>query len=428
MNTNHLFHISRAMVALAAVCGVQAVSAESLEEFYRGQQIKLIISSGAGGGYDGYARTFARHASKHIPGNPAIIPQNMPGAGGLRAANYLYNVAPKDGSVFAVVHRGVAMVPILGIQGAQYDPTKFTWLGSLNSEVSVCIAWHTASMNTIDDVRKNELIIGGSGANDTEIYPSVMNNVLGTKFRIISGYPSGTAVNLAMERGEVNGRCGWSWTSVMTEHADWVKEGKIKLLMQMALNKHADLPNVPLALDLASSEEDKQILELIFARQAIGRPMLMPPGVPEDRAAALRKAFDETVKDPAFIADATKQRLEVTPVNGAEVERLIKRIYATPPTVVALAQDATKYKGPVTKAKIEYETIKGALTEIQRGGRVLKLQLAGGDGVKTKVSGSRTAVTIDGKKAKRSALQVGMACSVTYTGTGSEAKQVNCQK
>jgi tripartite-type tricarboxylate transporter receptor subunit TctC len=413
-------------VASSLLCA-QNAAGETVAEFYKDKQIKLIISSGAGGGYDAYARTFARHASKHIPGNPVLIPQNMPGAGGLRAANYLYTVAPKDGSVIAVVHRGVPMAPVLGIKSAEYDVTKFNWIGSFNNEVSVCIAWHTAPQNTIADVQKTELIIGGSGANDTEIYPTAMNNILKTKFRIISGYPSGTAVNLAMERGEVNGRCGWSWTSVITEHLDWVKEKKIKLLMQMSLSKHPDLPDVPLAVDLARSEQDQQILELIFARQVMGRPVVMPPETPADRVAAIRKAFEDTLKDPAFIADADKQRLELTSVTGADVEKLIRKIYATPRTVVALAQDATKYTEPTEKAKIQFETVKGALTEIEKGGRVLKLQLAGGDDVKTKISGSRTAVTVGGAKAKRSALKVGMTCSVTYTGDGTEAKQVDCR-
>lgn len=413
-------------VASSLLCLQNAVG-ETVEEFYKGKKIKLIVSSGAGGGYDAYARTFARHASKHIPGNPKLIPQNMPGAGGLRAAGYLYTVAPKDGSVLAVVHRSIPMQPILGIKGANYDATKFNWIGSFNNEVSVCVAWHTAPHNTIADAQKTELIIGGSGANDTEIYPTAMNNILKTKFKIISGYPSGSAINLAMERGEVNGRCGWSWTSVNTEHSAWVKEKKIKLLMQMSLSKHPDLPHVPLATELTDSAQGKQILEMIFARQVMGRPVVMPPETPKDRVAAIRKAFEDTLKDPAFIADTAKQRLELTSVTGAEMEELIRKIYSTPPAVVALARDATKYTEPTTKAKIQFETVKGALSEIKKGGRVLKLQLAGGKDVKTKVSGSRTAVTIGGAKAKRSALKVGMTCSVMYTGTGTEAKQVDCQ-
>lgn len=403
------------------------VAAETVEEFYKGKTVKFIISSGAGGGYDAYARSLVRHISKHIPGNPTIVPQNMPGAGGLRAANFIYNVAPKDGSLLAVVHRGVPMVPLLGIKGAQFEATKFNWIGSLNNEVSVCVSWHTVAQKTVQDAMNKELIIGGSGANDTEGFPAVMNNIIGTKFKIISGYPSGTAINLAMERREVDGRCGWSWSSVKTQHPDWLEDKKVNILMQMSLTKHPELPNVPLVMDMAKSEQDKKVLELVFARQVMGRPVLMPPEVPADRVATIRKAFDATIKDPAFIADMKKQKLELTPISGLEIQALIKKVYATEQSVVALAKDASIYKGKRGKAKIDYVKVKGTLAETEKGGRKLKFKLKDGKTVKTKVSGSRTKVMLAGNPAKRSELKPGMVCEVTYTGSGTEAKQVNCK-
>lgn len=419
--------------ALPALLGVVAgaltavpVQAGSVADFYKGKKIRFVISSGAGGGYDAFGRTLIRHMGRHIPGNPTFIPQNMPGAGGIKAANYLYNVAPKDGSVFGGVHRGVAMEPLFGNTKAKYDPNKFNWLGSINNEVSVCVSWGTVAVKTLDDAFKMELIVGGSGANDTEAFPAVLNNIIGTKFKIISGYPSGTAVNLAMERREVDGRCGWSWSSIKNQKMSWIDNKTVNLLVQISLAKHADLPDVPLVMDYAKTAEDKKVLELIFARQVMGRPYLTPPGIPADRLAALRKAFSATMKDPKFIAAIKKQKLEIGPVSGSEIQDLVKRIYASPASLVARVKDAYKYKGPVVKAKVSMIKVTGVITETKRKGRRLTLKLKDGKKVKTKVSGSRTKVFIDGKKTKRKNIKVGMKCEFTYSGTGSESKKIDC--
>jgi hypothetical protein len=247
-------------------------------------------------------------------------------------------VAPKDGSAFGTIGRGTGFDPILGNTKAQFDGTKYTWLGSANNEVSVCVAWHTAGVTTFDEVLKRELVVGGTGAAaDTDQFPKIMNGVLGARFKIVTGYPGGNEVGLAMERGEVQGRCGWSWSSVKATHMNWYQEKRFHVLVQLALEKHADLAHVPLVVDLAKSDEQRKILELIFARQVMGRPFLAPPGVPRERAQALRKAFMDTMNDKEFLAAAEKAQMEITPVSGERVETLVKNLYATPTEITKQA-------------------------------------------------------------------------------------------
>jgi tripartite-type tricarboxylate transporter receptor subunit TctC len=316
---------------------------ESVAEFYSGKTIELYIGYSAGGGYDTYARTIARYLGKHIPGNPTIVPKNMKGAGSLKLTNYMYNVAAKDGTVIGTIGRGMPMEPLLGGKGVQFDPQKFSWIGSANNEVSICGAWHTTGIKTWDDLMSKELIVGGTGSGaDTDTFPLILKNMFGAKLKLISGYPGGSDVLLAMERGEVGGRCGWSWSSVKTKKRAWIKEGKVNVLLQMSVAKHPDLPDVPLVMDLAKNDEQKQILKLIFARQVMGRPYLMPPGVPADRVAALRKAFDATLQDPEFLADAEKAKLEINLVTGPEIEDLLKEIYAAPKEIAQKASEAAQ--------------------------------------------------------------------------------------
>jgi len=321
-------------VAIMSVL-VAAARAQSPADFYKGKAVELYIGYSVGGGYDLYARTIARHLGKHIPGNPTVLPKNMEGAGSLRLANWLFRVAPKDGSVIGTIGRGTGFDPILGQQGAQFDGTKFTWLGSANNEVSVCVSWNaTSGITKFDDLLTKEMTVGGTSSSaDTDQFPRIINGVLGTKMRIVSGYPGGNDVVLAMERGEVKGRCGWSWSSVKSTHHVWLEQKKMTVLAQLALEKHPDLPDVPLVTDLAKTDEQQQILKLIFARQVMGRPYLAPPGIPADRAEALRKAFMETMADPDFRAEAEKSQLEITPVDGAHIQKLVAEVYQTPPEV-----------------------------------------------------------------------------------------------
>ncbi len=322
------------VATIATLTTISISNAQTPVEFYKGKTVDLYIGYSVGGGYDLYARILARHIGKHIPGNPTVVPRNMEGAGSLRLANWLAKVAPRDGSVFGTIGRGVPFDPLLGLPGTQFKGTDFSWIGSANNEVSICASWGTSKITKIEDVFTQQMVIGGTGpSDDTVQFPRVLNGVLGTKFKIISGYPGGNDVVLAMERGEVEGRCGWSWSTVLATHADWVKQKKIHLLVQLALEKHPDLPDVPLIVDLARTIEQKQILKLIFARQVIGRPYIAPPGIPGDRLAALRKAFIDTLADKEFLADAQKSKLEISAVPGDKVEALVKEVYQTPADV-----------------------------------------------------------------------------------------------
>jgi tripartite-type tricarboxylate transporter receptor subunit TctC len=321
--------------AIALTASVSTTHAQSPADFYKGKTVEIYIGYSVGGAYDVYARLLARHMGKHLPGRPTVVNKNMEGAGSLRLANWLYNVAPKDGTVFGIIGRGIPFDPLLGGSG-QFDATKFSWIGSANDEVSICAAWHATPVNTFEDLLTRDMIVGGtaSGA-DTDQFPKIVNGVLGAKMRVISGYPGGNEITLAMERGEVQGRCGWSWSSVKATHPTWVQDKKIKILMQLSLAKHPDLPDVPLIMDLAKNDEQRQILKLVFARQVMGRPFLGPPGIPDDRLTALRKAFMDTMKDPEFLAEAEKGKLEITPVSGEDIQKLVTEVYATPKDVAA---------------------------------------------------------------------------------------------
>ena len=315
--------------------------ADSVADFYSGRTVEVQVGYSTGGGYDIYARMLARHMGRFIPGNPTLVPKNMPGAGSLRLANWLANAAPRDGSVFGTIGRGTAFDPVLGQPGAQFTASDFTWLGSMNQEVSVCVSWQDSGVATFQDLLTKELLVGAVSFNDdTGQFAKVLNAVLGTKMKIVAGYPGGNDVVLAMERGEVKGRCGWSWSSVLAAHMAWWKDKKINILVQLALNKHPDLPGVPLVTELAKNPAQRQMLRMIFARQVMGRPFVAPPGVPADRVAALRKAFMETLTDKEFLADAKKARLEINPADGDKVEELVKEIYATPADVAKQAAAA----------------------------------------------------------------------------------------
>ncbi|CAN0189835.1 unnamed protein product, partial [Phaeothamnion confervicola] len=284
----------------AASLTINAARAQSVEDFYKGKTLQIYVGFGVGGSYDTYARVLAEHIGRHIPGQPRAVVMNMEGAGSLRLANWLYNVAPKDGTVFGTTSRAAPFAALIGTQGGtNFDPTKFNWIGSANNEVSTCIAWNNAPVKTFDQLFSTELIVGGDGPSaDGEQFARVMNALFGTKIKLVSGYPGGNAINLAVERGEVQGRCGWSWSGIVAERRQWIEEKKINVLVQFGLDRHPDLPNVPSVLDYAKTDEQKQILRLVLARQPLGRPFFAPPGVPADRADALRKAFVDTMADP----------------------------------------------------------------------------------------------------------------------------------
>jgi tripartite-type tricarboxylate transporter receptor subunit TctC len=329
-----------APLLIAPLLGAQISRAQAQDAaaFFKGRTVNMEIGYSAGGGYDVYAREIARFLGKHIPGAPTVLPKNMPGAGSLRLANWLYTAAPKDGTEIATIGRGIAFDPMLGNKNAQFDAAKFSWLGSATDEVSVCVAWQDSGIAQFDDLYTKPMTVGGTGGGaDTDVFPQILDAVLGTKMKVIAGYPGGNDVNLAMERGEVQGRCGWSWSSVQATHKDWLAQKKIVVLVQLALSKHPDLPDVPLVTDLAKTDEQRQILKLIFARQVMGRPYLAPPGVPKERVEALRQAFLDTMKDKEFLTEADTAQLEINPVTGPAIEKLLQEVYQTPADIAAKA-------------------------------------------------------------------------------------------
>jgi tripartite-type tricarboxylate transporter receptor subunit TctC len=328
----------------AVVLGLTgAVLAQSAADFYKGRNVDLYIGFSVGGAYDLYARVLGRHIGAHIAGAPTLVPKNMEGAGSLRLANYLYRVAPQDGSAFGTFGRGIAFDPLLIGKGDAFDAQKFNWLGSANNEVSVCVVLKGSGVTRFEDMFSKEVAVGGTGTSaDTDQFPRVINGVLGTRFKIVEGYPGGNDVVLAMERGEVQGRCGWSWSSVLSTHKAWLDEKKMLVLVQLSLVKHPDLPDVPLIMDFAKTDEQRAILKMVFARNVMGRPFVAPPNLPAERVATLRQAFMDTMTDKDFLADADKTKLEINPVPGADVEQLVKEVYATPPDIIAKAKAAAE--------------------------------------------------------------------------------------
>jgi tripartite-type tricarboxylate transporter receptor subunit TctC len=335
------------IVACFALCGLAApLTGQALAQNneFNAKQMRLIIGFGVGGGYDQYGRVVARFMEKHLPGNPTIVPQNMPGAGSISAGNAIYANSPKDGSVFGIIARDAVTQPLVSDQtGAKYDATKISWIGSPAAETNICIATSKAKVATYNDLLKNELIIGGTGAGTgTEIYPKALNGLVGTKFKVIGGYPSSTDVFLAMERDEVHGICE-SYSSVMRKDAEAIAKGEIKILFQASLKSNPQV-KAPFLLDMIKDPEQRKALEFVYAGQVIGRPFIAPPDLPPAILKTLRGAFDATMKDPEFLKEAEKQKLDIDPVSGAELEKVVRDVYATPKPIIELVKKVSDTK------------------------------------------------------------------------------------
>ena len=314
--------------------------AQTAADFYKGKTVNLVVGFSVGGGYDLYARHLARHMGKHIPGHPTIVIQNMPGAGSLKAANFIYTAAPKDGLAFGTFARTTRINPLLE-SGATFDGTKFSWIGSVTDDVSTCLTWHTSPVKTWNDFMTKPVTLGGQGiSSDPDIFARLYKNVFGAPIKLVSGYPGTTEITLAMERGEVDGLCGLSWSTIKTRHAKWLADKAVNMLVQSALKKVPELGPVPLVVDLTKDQEKLQILKLILAAQQMARPFAAPPGIPADRKAALIAAFDATMKDPEYLADAAKLKIDVNPVGGKALDELLAELYATPKDVLKKASEA----------------------------------------------------------------------------------------
>jgi tripartite-type tricarboxylate transporter receptor subunit TctC len=324
------------LLSLIGVLAATAAGAQTVEQFYKGRTVAIVVGFATGGAYDPYARLVARHLPKHLPGAPNIVIRNMQGAGSAIAANHLYNVSPKDGSELGVIAGSAAIEPVLGNRSVQYDGQKFTWLGSANDEIAGCLAWHSSPFETAQDLFQKEMIIGASGASNLE-FPTAMNAVLGTRMKLVRGYKGPADILIALERGEVEGMCGMINTIVGTQRPHWIRDGKVRILIQIGLERSARMGAVPFVMDYARSEDDKRVLRLIFGWTIMGRPFLAPPDIPADRKAALRKAFDQTMRDPELLADAARQNLDIAPVGGAEIDRFLAGVYATPRPLIERA-------------------------------------------------------------------------------------------
>lgn len=320
---------------------VPSASGQTVEDFYRGRSISVVIGYGPGGGYDAYARLLSRHMGRHIPGGATLVPQNMPGAGGLKATQYLYEIAPKDGSAFGTVARGQPLAPLLS--NANFDALRFSWIGSVADEASLCLTSQGSKARTWQDLLHAEVLFAGEGpGSDPDMFAMALNRVFGAKIKLITGFHSTREMTLALQRGEVEGICGVSATTLLGQHADWLAAGKLNLLVQMALRKDDRFAQVPLVTDLARSEEQRQVIRLVVAGQAIARPFFGPPGIPAERRQALRDAFDKTMKDPEFLSEAQRARMDVNPMNGAQMESFLRDLYATPRDLVDRAAQAIR--------------------------------------------------------------------------------------
>jgi len=411
-----------AVLTVTMTAGSSGACAASLADFYKGRSVTMFIGGSAGGTNTAYARMVARHIKKYLPGNPHVVPKNMPGAGGLKIMNYLYKVAPKDGTAMGVAQRSVIVQPLLGIRGADFDPLEFSWIGSTNSEVSTGVAWGTSKVKTLQDAMKHELVIGSSGVgNDTGAFPRILNYFLGTKFKPVYGYKSGGDILLAIERKEVAGRVGWSWSSVKSNRPQWIKDKTVNIIVQIGIKKAPDL-DAPLALDFAKNAKDKAAMKVVFAATTIGWPSLLPPKVSKDKVKAFRAAYSKTVRDQDFLKEAKKSRLAVDPMSGEEIQKIIAEIYGSPQEVVELARKATAVTGQLTKVKLM--TAKGVISKINKKGS--RLQLRGSGKTVNAIISRRSKIKIAKMKASRRNLKKGLNCAMTLAASGAVAHTVTC--
>jgi tripartite-type tricarboxylate transporter receptor subunit TctC len=332
--------LAAGMIAAIAACGPSSIGtahAQSVADFYGRAGITMIVGSGAGGGFDAYARLLARYYGRHLPGNPSIVVKNMPGATGLVAMNSLYNAAPRDGSTILASFNTVVLSALYGDANAKFDPRELGWIGSIGRQTGICLTWQDTSVKTIEDARSREVVVGATGYGSTPVtFPKLLNATLDTKFKIVPGY-STPGLRLAVERGEIQGICGIAWETLMSTVANWIIDNKVNFLLQLGLKESSHLRGVPLAIDLIQNPDDRQVFELLGITQEFGRPFLAPPGVPAERLQALQTAFEATMEDKDYLADAVRANQFVDPLSAKEIDDFIGRAYAVPKDIVARA-------------------------------------------------------------------------------------------
>jgi tripartite-type tricarboxylate transporter receptor subunit TctC len=331
----------KSVAVAVALCLSSALRADPIADFYHGRSISLILSAGAGGGYASYAEAFAPYFAAHIPGHPDIVIQNMPGGGGIRAMLYLYSVAPKDGTTLGLVHSSVPFAPLYGITAARFDARKMNWIGSIDASTGICVAWHTSGIATWHDLLAKPFTVGSTGAgSQMETMPLMLDNLFGTRIKVIAGYVGGNDIYLAMERGEVQGRCGGLISSIKSTRPDWFPQKKVNVPIQIASARNPLFPTAPTITEFAKDERTRKILRLVLAPLEMDRPILAPPGVPAERVAALRAAFHAAMNDKGFIAQAERSHLEIREISGSRVAEILDDAYQMPPDIAKAAKAA----------------------------------------------------------------------------------------
>lgn len=428
--------LTSAAIAATIGLGAAAVAADEVSDFYKGKRLKVIIGSGPGGGYDTYARLVERHMGRHIPGNPSIISQNMTGAGGIIATNFVVNVAPKDGTIIGGLQRSAALVPLLGAKGPKYKAEELNWLGSLAKEAGVCALSTKSGAKGFNDIFKKQFTMGGTGPNSTEFWPALFRNLMAADFKLIKGYPSTPQVHLAIERNELDGVCQ-SWASFSVQAKSMLDKKTIVPLVQVSLHPDTEMTKLGIPMlqefltkdNLAKGqnlEDVKLFFRLTVIPPLMGRPFALAPGVPKARVAAMKKAFIAMTKDAEFLADAKRLGRDVEIVDGDEIQKIIADIAKTPKAKLAALNGHFKFKGPVEKVVLKVVVDAGKVTGTKRGGRRITID-AGGKKRTAKVSGRKTKITVAGKKAKRKAIKAGMNCEFHYYGNKTTATKIVCQ-
>jgi tripartite-type tricarboxylate transporter receptor subunit TctC len=428
--------MASAAIAAAISFGAAAVSADEVAEFYKGKRIKIIVGSGPGGGYDTYARLVERHMGRHIPGSPKLQTQNMTGAGGTIATNYISNVAPKDGTIIGGLQRSAALNPLLGMKGIKYKAEELNWLGSLAKEAGVCALSTASGAKGFNDIFEKQYTMGGTGPNSTEYWPALFRNLMAAKFKLIRGYPSTPQIHLAVERGELDGVCQ-SWASFSKQAKSMLNKKTITPVVQVSLHPDTEMTKlgVPMLQEFLTKdnlakgqnlEDVKLFFRLTVIPPLMGRPFAMSAGVPKARVIAMKKAFIDMTKDPKFLADATRLKRTIEVVDGDQIQKIIADIAKTPKAKLAALNAHFKFKGPVEKVVLKVVVDAGTVTKIKRGGR--RITIGKGKAKRTaKVSGKKTKITIAGAKAKRKAIKVGMNCNFHYYGHKTTAKKIVCK-
>ncbi len=403
-----------------ALAGTNAAA----EVNFKGETFKVMVGFFPGGGYDTYARVLTRHIGRYLPGNPNVITVNFPGAGSLRLANHIYNKAPKNGLEVGIFASSSAFAPLFLVKQAKFKTDGFTWIGNIDQSVGTCTAWHTSGIKSFEDLKKKEVVYGSSGPTSVASqHPRGFNALLGTKIKIIHGYPGSTGILLAMKREEVQGGCGFALSSLKAARRQEWKSGKLRILVQTGRKKHPDLAGVPHLYDMAKDDHERMVMDLIYGLHTFGRTVAAPPGLPKDVTATLRKAFMDTMKDEKFLKEAAKLRLLINPWDGATLQNEIASFVNYPPSVVARARQAME-PGKILKVKLK-ELASGTIVKVT--GKRVTVSDASGKSYEFKISGRRTKVQIAGKKAETKALKVGMVCDYKYFAVKDLAPRINCK-